>query len=137
METALYETSAPRVYLVRDEGDLPERRAALLGKLRNASRGGAIAVVLDVGGTFSMDPSAAAFWMSALQDREADVAVVAVVTRAATVRLATLAFGAIVTLRHLPVEVRAHGGAGAAITWSAEALARAAAARRLAGVART
>jgi hypothetical protein len=137
VETAFYETSAPRVYLVRDEGDRPERRSALLGKLRNASRGGPIAVVLEVGTAPGMDPSAAGFWMAAIQDREADVAVVAVVTRAAAVRLATLAFGAIATLRHLPVEVRAHGAAAAPHTWAAEALARAAAARRLAGAVRT
>jgi hypothetical protein len=135
----LYETNAPRVYLVRQEeaGEpAPAVRSALVAELRAASRSGPVAVVLELGHAGSVDPSLAAFWLGLLEDREADVAVVAVVTAARSLRLATLAFSAVVSFRHLPVEVRAHALAEDAFSWAAAALSRAAAARRLAGMAR-
>jgi len=79
----LYETNATRVYLVRPEAtDEPAhaRRSLLVDQLRAASRGGPVAVVLDLGASATVDASTAAFWMGLLEDREADVAVIAVVT---------------------------------------------------------
>ena len=134
----MYETNAPRVYLVRQEeaGEpAPAVRSALVNELRAASRSGPVAVVLELGRVGGVDASMAAFWLGLLEDRQADVAVVAVVTSARSLRLATLAFSAVVSLRHLPVEVRAHGRTEDALTWSAAALSRAAAARRLASLA--
>jgi hypothetical protein len=134
----LYETNATRVYLVRHERRdplAPAWRSALVDQLRAASRSGPVAVVLDLGTSRGVDPSIASFWMGFLEDRLADVAVVAVVTSAPSLRLATLAFSAVVSLRHLPVEVQYHARTEAAITWAAQALSRAAAARRLARMA--
>jgi hypothetical protein len=131
-EDRLFETSASRVYLVRQEGAAlsgPEREALLAG-LRHASRNGPVAVVLDVGPLGSVGPDDAAWWLAVLEDREADVGAVAVVTGARSVRLATLAFSAVVSLRHLPVEVKAVPDDEAAIGWAAGALGRAAAARK-------
>lgn len=134
-EIRLYETNVTRVYLLRQEGAAPppEGREALLEGLRAASAGGPVAVVLDLGERPSVDPGSAAWWLGVLEDRSADVAVLAVVTRARSLLLGTLAFSAMVSLRHLPVEVKAHADEHTAIDWAAAALARAAAERRRAG----
>jgi len=134
----LYETNATRVYLVRPEAtDEPAhaRQSLLVDQLRAASRGGPVAVVLDLGASATVDASTAAFWMGLLEDREADVAVIAVVTGARSLRFATLAFSAVASFRHLPVEVRAHARTEEAISWAIGALQRGAAARRLARLA--
>jgi hypothetical protein len=134
----LYETSAPRVYLVRQNTQderARERQDARLRQLRAASRSGPVAVVLDMAAGGGADSDLAAFWMRALEDREGDLAVLAVVTGSLSMRLATRAFAATAALRHLPVEVRAHPTADDAITWAAAALQRAAAARRMARMA--
>jgi len=89
-----------------------------------------VAVVLDVGPRAAIDASDAAWWLGLLEDREADLAVIAVVSEARSLRLATLAFSAVVSLRHLPVEVKALPDDEQAIVWASGALARAAAARR-------
>jgi hypothetical protein len=135
----LYETNAQRVYLVRQDASdelSPGRRASLREELRAASCSGPVAVVLDLAGQGSLDASLAAFWLGLLEDRHADVAVLAVVTGARSLRLATLAFSAVVSLRHLPVEVKAHASGEGALSWATTALARAAAARKLARMAR-
>jgi hypothetical protein len=127
------------VYLVRQntpEERSSERRAAQLTQLRAASRSGPVAVVLELGAAQGLDRELASYWMAALEDRAGDLAVIAVVTSALPLRLAVKAFAATAALRHLPAEVRAHATADGAITWAAAALQRAAAARRLAGMAR-
>jgi hypothetical protein len=126
------------VYLVRqDEPGKPAsaRQSQLVDQLRAASRSGPVAVVLDLGASANVDASTAAFWMGLLEDREADVAAIAVVTGARSLRIATLAFSAVVTFRHLPVEVRGHRRVEEAISWAVGALQRGAAARRLARMA--
>lgn len=134
----MYETNAPRVYVVREisaDERTPELEATRLQQLRAASRSGPVAVVLEVGSSGLLDPGLATFWMRALDDRDADLAVLAVVTGSFPLRLATRAFAAHATLRHVPAEVRAHTSSDDAITWAAAALQRAAAARRLARMA--
>lgn len=131
-EIRLYETNATRVYLLRQDGAAPppEGREALLEGLRAASAGGPVAVVIDLGERPSFDPGSAAWWLGVLEDRGADVAVLAVITRARSLMLGTLAFSAMVSLRHLPVEVKALADEHTAIDWAAAALARAAAERK-------
>jgi len=134
----LYETSAPRVYVVREtraDERTPEIEATRLQQLRAASRSGPVAVVLEMGAAGLLDSGLAAFWMRALDDRDADVAVLAVVTGSLSMRLATRALAAHATLKHVPAEVRSHASSDDAITWAAAALQRAAAARRMARMA--
>jgi hypothetical protein len=106
------------------EDVVPEKCPPLVARLVEGCKQGPIALIADVPVSLrGVMPSMVSFWLEALNRKDLDVRVVAVVTKSLAVRVAVKAVDAAMKIRNKPIVANTTATRDEAVRWAEETLA--------------